>query len=103
MLELGEAGPDHHRGVGQWLAEHARDVMKVVVVGQLALFIAEPLQRGGLADRLLLLPEAGPESAKQIAAVLQPGDLVLLKGSRANRLERLLPAIQERFGGEPQM
>ncbi|MEM9348477.1 MAG: UDP-N-acetylmuramoyl-tripeptide--D-alanyl-D-alanine ligase [Planctomycetota bacterium] len=35
---------------------------------------------------------------QNIAALLQPGDTVLLKASRGMRLERLIPAIERRFG-----
>jgi UDP-N-acetylmuramyl pentapeptide synthase len=36
--------------------------------------------------------------APEVAAGLRDGDLVLLKGSRRMRLERLIPAVRSRFG-----
>lgn len=90
MLELGEAAPDLHRQIGATIAEgDAADV--VVTVGPLAGFIAERLTRSWPAERVV--PIDDPARAESAAALLRPGDAVLLKGSRGMGLERVVAAL----------
>ena len=81
MLELGDAGLDAHPQV----AAAARDAADVVVlVGER--FGGQPW-RDALRD--------------EVAALVRPGDVVLLKASRGIRLERLIPGLQSKFPCEP--
>ncbi len=102
MLELGEGAPDHHREVGDFVAAHgAADV--VILVGRLSAFTGERLGRSLPPDRVSHF--AGTEDAGAIAGLLRPGDVVLLKGSRGMRLERLIDAWASAASviGEPRM
>jgi UDP-N-acetylmuramoyl-tripeptide--D-alanyl-D-alanine ligase len=78
MRELGEASPAAHAEV-RALAEQAADV--VVLLGEA--FGAEPWR------------ESTPT---EVAGRLEPGDTVLLKASRGMALERIIPALEQRFG-----
>lgn len=86
MFELGDAGPAAHRVVGElaWGAS----LRRFVTVGSLS--------RGAGAD--IHFEEFSDRTPEDIAALLEPGDTVLLKASRGMRLERLIPAIEQRFG-----
>ncbi len=79
MLELGAHAQREHRAAGGLAARTAEMVW----------YVGEFFD-GGVpwSDAL----------AAEIAAALNPGDTLLLKGSRGMRLERILPAIEERFG-----
>jgi UDP-N-acetylmuramoyl-tripeptide--D-alanyl-D-alanine ligase len=80
MAELGEGSADFHAGIGAAAAELGIDV--VVAVG------------GGLAARYGGLPAATPaEAAGLLRELLEPGDVVLVKGSRVARLETVAEAL----------
>ena len=86
MYELGDMGPAAHRAIG----EHARSISlrRFITIGQLASQAAGDVQFDDWSETL-------PD---EIAALIEPGDTVLLKASRGMRLERLIPAIERRFG-----
>jgi UDP-N-acetylmuramoyl-tripeptide--D-alanyl-D-alanine ligase len=82
MAELGPDGPELHREVGRHAAEAGVDVL--VTVGREALPIAE-----GFAGETHSV--GTPEEAGALLEELaRPGDRVLIKGSRAVGLERVL-------------
>ncbi|MBC7834398.1 MAG: UDP-N-acetylmuramoyl-tripeptide--D-alanyl-D-alanine ligase [Phycisphaerales bacterium] len=97
MLELGAAAPDAHREVAQAVLD-AGNIDKVVIVGHLGLYTAERLARDWAYGRYVLESDLDAGQAKNVAALFEPGDLVLLKGSRRMRLERVLEALRERVG-----
>ena len=80
MAELGPGAPDFHREVG----EHARAVGIDRIVG-----VGEPAQAYG-PDELVGTPE---EAAELLAAQLESGDAVLVKGSRSAGLEQVAEAL----------
>ena len=86
MFELGDAGPAAHRVVGEmaWGAS----LRRFVSIGSLS--------RDANAD--IHFEEFTDRTPDDVADLLQPGDTVLLKASRGMRLERLIPAIERRFG-----
>lgn len=96
MLELGPAGAELHREVGgRLLAIDAQAKIDMAIfVGELSgIAAAEVAQQWG-DDRVWRVPAMEPDVAHDIAAMLQPGDAVLIKASRGMQLERLVPAIE---------
>jgi UDP-N-acetylmuramoyl-tripeptide--D-alanyl-D-alanine ligase len=96
MLELGADAPQYHRALGEAVATSNIDL--AVFVGRLSLFAAEVVNRRGAAGRAHAEPTVTDAGADTIAALLRDGDTVLLKASRGIALERLLPALEKRFG-----
>jgi UDP-N-acetylmuramoyl-tripeptide--D-alanyl-D-alanine ligase len=98
MMELGDAAERSHREV----AERARDtgaIDLVVLVGEQMDRWARPvLVAPGTTRPVLAEPNADEQAFARIVQRVRPGDLVLLKGSRRMRLERLLPALAQRAG-----
>lgn len=99
MLELGDHAPDAHREVGDMLVDAGEGrfgapVDHVVCVGQHALYTAERLLRDWPDDRITMVSDAKDANALAIAKMLQPGDAVLLKGSRRTALERVEQALR---------
>lgn len=101
MLELGGAAEALHRQIGETIAAMPEGTVdRVALVGPRFRAGGEALSRGGYsAQRLLHVSETDAPGVEAVASIIQPGDLVLLKGSRAVRLERVLDAIKTRFAG----
>ena len=80
MAELGAEGSRYHREIGELLAP----IDHVIAVGDLA--------RGyGTGEWV----QDADEAAKRLAELLQPGDVVLVKGSRSVGLERVAQKLQD--------
>lgn len=89
MLELGAHGPALHTECGHAASEAGLDF--VVAVQGNAAHLAAAACAGGVPS--LFLPDA--EAAGQwLRQNLEPGDVVLVKGSRGVHLERALEALQ---------
>jgi len=85
MAELGEHAPRLHREVG-WEAARA-DVAVLVAVAELARgYLEAPIAERRHVDT----PE---EAIEQLRGLLRPGDVVLVKGSRAFALEGIAEAL----------
>jgi UDP-N-acetylmuramoyl-tripeptide--D-alanyl-D-alanine ligase len=101
MLELGDCAADLHRQVGEGLASppgSARPIDLAILIGSLAKLAAEPLAAAWPKGTFHTFEAADAALGQRVAALLRPADVVLLKASRAMKLERLMPAMEERFG-----
>ncbi|MEO1128997.1 MAG: UDP-N-acetylmuramoyl-tripeptide--D-alanyl-D-alanine ligase [Planctomycetota bacterium] len=95
MLELGEHGPDAHLEIAALIGETIEPDL-LVTVGPLALLIAERLSREWAPGRVMIHSELDDDSAERITSRLQPGDAVLVKGSRRIGLERIVRTLERR-------
>lgn len=87
MKELGDASEEGHRMVGRALA--ASCVERVALFGEGTWAIQDEAIRCGMADEQFLLADDLDDLREFLDRTL-PGDVVLLKGSRALGLERLV-------------
>jgi len=98
MLELGESASLLHaelgRAVGGGAGGRAPDV--AIFVGPLSAHAAHACA-DAQSCRVVHVPDLSPSSIATVVGELQPGDSVLLKGSRGTALERLLASLQERL------
>ena len=85
MAELGPGAPAFHREVG----EHARAAGVDLLIG-----VGEPSREYG-PDELVGAPE---EAAELLAAQLERGDVVLVKGSRSAGLEAVAETLEVLLG-----
>lgn len=103
MLELGTHSDALHRRSAERLAE--AEVERIVATGLFVPAFRELLETlstdaaDGLRGRLVLA-EDPLDAFEPMAAGLMGDEVILLKGSRGVALERLLPALEARFGGE---
>jgi len=99
MLELGESAADLHYEVGRQVALAPID--RLYLVGPFSRSTAAGALAGGLAGEAIVhFPTLDP-ALVEIPAQLAEGDLVLLKGSRATGLERLVAAIESSLENRP--
>jgi UDP-N-acetylmuramoyl-tripeptide--D-alanyl-D-alanine ligase len=90
MLELGPAEEAAHRALG---AEAARVVAALGAFGPRSRHLAEGARAAGLAERDLFQGEDPAALASWVRERLAPGDVLLVKGSRGMRLERVVEAL----------
>jgi UDP-N-acetylmuramoyl-tripeptide--D-alanyl-D-alanine ligase len=91
MLELGKYAEAAHRTVGERVARIA-DIF--VTVGERMRFAAhEAIDRGMDTSRIRMFSTAG-EAGRYVQEILEPGDLVLVKGSRAMRMEKIIEELR---------
>jgi len=87
MAELGDAGPEYHREVGEVAAELGIDVL--VAVGDLARGYVE----GGRRVPVTFPVGTASEAVAALERLLERGDWVLVKASRAMALEAVADAL----------
>ena len=97
MRELGPTSPELHREVGEILAVLPIDML--ITVGPAAKAIAAGALDGGFPSKAIRRADDSLEASAMLLKELQPGDQVLLKASRAARLEDIL--IEMRLAWEP--
>src|SRR5438477_10526909 len=93
MRELGEESARDHREVGETAAEVGVD--QLITIGDMAAAIAEAARNAGLPNTSVV--RSTREAAQLLGEIASPGDLVLIKGSRAARTE----LVMEEFGNRP--
>ena len=98
MLELGVSSTQLHREVGRDAAKRGLDWI-IGVRGHAAEMIEGAIAAGYPARRAKLFADSS-EASKFVAELVQPGDLVLVKGSRGVKMERVVEAIAALHGGE---
>lgn len=103
MLELGAASAASHAEVGRGIAEiggkgsDAPIALAVLFGPEMAAAHRALLESGWPPSAAAHVARTDDAAASKIAAMIQPGDLVLLKGSRRMRLERVLESLRGRF------
>jgi UDP-N-acetylmuramoyl-tripeptide--D-alanyl-D-alanine ligase len=90
MRELGEESERGHREVGETAA--ALKIDHLIVIGETAAAIADGARRAGLQNAAVV--SSTSEAAELLDQIAAPGDLILIKGSRAARTEDVI----EHFG-----
>ena len=96
MKELGELSANWHREVGELAA--GLGIAGLVTVGALGRAIAEGA-RPGMVGRDVVEAESNAEAAAAIAARMKAGDVVLVKGSRAMKMEEIVRSLTGKSGG----
>ncbi len=95
MYELGRYENEGHRAVGQ----RARDVVDLLVaVGYLGRLIGEAALEAGMATDSVHIVETNAQATDLLRTLIEPGDRVLIKGSRGMAMEEIVTALTETPG-----
>ncbi len=100
MLELGDHAVNYHREMGRHVAALSGKFDVLICVGELANHIADSAIASGFNPNLIERYADSRTAANMIPDLVDPGDLVLLKGSRGVHLELIASALG---GGGPTM
>ncbi len=95
MLELGGGAPEFHRQAGKEAAESGWDIL--VTIGPLARQMAEGASAAGMPGDRILSFSNPEEAAAALVSMIDQGDLILVKGSRGVRTDRLVEKLKEEF------
>jgi len=97
MLELGSTSPELHRAVGRKCAQSGADW--VIAVQGDARFIMEGAVEGGVTpSRARFFPDA-TSAAEFCPSLIEPGDVILVKGSRGVHLETVMEMLKRQETG----
>lgn len=99
MLEMGPHAEAAHEGIARVLAG-ADGIDGVVLIGSWADQMARVITHSRPGAVLLTETDAGADWTGRAASLVRGGDIVLLKGSRGVRLERLLAELGSRLEAE---
>jgi UDP-N-acetylmuramoyl-tripeptide--D-alanyl-D-alanine ligase len=101
MLELGPDAARMHRAAGREIAQAGIDILWGV--RGLGVELVQGASEAGMNDAQARFFETSEEAAAALAEELREGDLVLVKGSRGVRTDKVVQLLRERFpivGGE---
>jgi len=89
MAELGKNEEAMHESVGTKIAGSSCDIL--VTLGNLSQFIGKGAKKNGMAGSYHA--KSHTDAAKFLKAVTRPGDAILVKGSRAMRMEKIIKSF----------
>jgi len=93
MAELGSEGDAAHLEAGRLAASLGIDAL--FLIGPMAERVAEGAADAGLADRCIHLFNDHQSLAESLRAQVAKGDRILVKGSRAARMERIIETLEK--------
>jgi UDP-N-acetylmuramoyl-tripeptide--D-alanyl-D-alanine ligase len=94
MLELGAEAGELHYQIGMEAAKSGLDML--VLVGSLTRAAAAGALEGGLPNERVIHLEDTDEAITRVPALIESGDVVLVKGSRRTGLDRLVKHLVDR-------
>ncbi len=91
MKELGSYAKESHLQVGELTSMVGVDLL--ITVGELAKWIAEGAVKNGMPSSEVIQMSDTAEAVQRLPDIVQPDDLVLVKGSRAMAMEKIVEAL----------
>jgi len=94
MLELGEQSEKYHRLAGEQVVKYGFDFL--VTVGTLSRHMAEAALASGMSGECVHSFDNSDEAAERLWSLLAKGDLILIKGSRGIKMEKIASSLKKR-------
>ena len=94
MLELGENEVEYHLQAGKQAAQQGWDIL--ITVGPLSRHMAEGALSAGMRTDQTFTFEDSEQAAEEIWPLLQEGDLVLVKGSRGIKTDKIVEKLKQK-------
>ncbi len=94
MLELGPRAKAMHEGLGRAIAKSPAEVL--ITLGALSKFTNRTAAQKGV--KVLFHAATRGEAAGFLKKTAKPGDVVLVKGSREMRMEKIIEEFKENYG-----
>jgi UDP-N-acetylmuramoyl-tripeptide--D-alanyl-D-alanine ligase len=92
MYELGDFEQEGHRIVGRRVKD-TTDLL--VAVGRLGRIIGQEALESGMAPEAVHMVEDNARAIELLRGLVQPGDQLLIKGSRGMEMEEIVVALQK--------
>ena len=96
MWDLGDRSVDYHKQVGERIGAGSVDLL--ICVGPKTRDLIASANGVGFPKDRILWYETTESASVEVGKQLHPGDVVLVKGSRGMRLEKVVRALQEGEG-----
>ncbi|HKA89321.1 MAG TPA: UDP-N-acetylmuramoyl-L-alanyl-D-glutamate--2,6-diaminopimelate ligase [Haliangiales bacterium] len=96
MRELGPLEEQEHDALGRLV--HQLGVDRLITMGEAARVTARAARAAGVGHVEIINIDCPEEAARLVASWTSPGDWILIKASRAMRLERVADALREVVG-----
>jgi len=93
MLELGEIAVKEHIEVGREAVYLGIDYL--ITVGELAEHTAQGAVDAGLSEKNVFCASNNGQAAERLKKIVVPGDVILVKGSRAVGMEEIVNALRD--------
>ena len=97
MLELGNLSGRFHHLVGRQAAESGIDL--IVAVGKLAEHVVKGAQEAGMSQKKTKTCNLTKEACEVVSNLIKKGDTLLVKGSRAMKMEQIVQGLETQFKG----
>lgn len=94
MRELGQESVEYHRQAGEQVVKFNYDIL--VTVGTLSRHMAEAAQASGMSKDYIYSFDNSDDAAKNLWPLLEQGDLILIKGSRGIKMEKIVSVLTKR-------
>jgi UDP-N-acetylmuramoyl-tripeptide--D-alanyl-D-alanine ligase len=91
MLEIGKYAPEAHERVGRLAAKYADAIF---TIGPRAKFIAEAGREAGMKRSSIFSFDTADEAGRPLQDFMRKGDLVLVKGSHAMELYKIVEEVK---------